>query len=66
MSNAEIFDQQLASVCARHNVPEAVVRQILALETSHQNLHGWGARPALRRDINQIVDAALQAGAAKR
>lgn len=66
VSNAEIFNQQLASVCASNNVPEDVVRKILALEISHQNLHGWGARPALQRDINEIIDAALQAGAATR
>lgn len=66
MSNTEIYDDLLAKVCAANQVPEDIVRQILALEAKHQNLHGWGARPALRRDIEAIVDAALQANAGTR
>lgn len=45
-------------------VPVSVVMELLALEPHHQNLHAWGARPALRREIVTIVDRAIAAGMA--
>lgn len=43
-------------------MPASVVMELLALEPLHQNLHAWGARPALRREIVAIVDRAIAAG----
>ncbi len=54
-------------VTTANNVEPDLVMELLALEAKHSNLHGWGARPALRRDLSTIMDAHLAAiaGAAK-
>ena len=44
---------------ARMGVPADLIVELLNLEFRHQNLHGWGARPALRREIAAIIDRAL-------
>ncbi|WP_373461873.1 DNA modification system-associated small protein [Sphingomonas sp. SORGH_AS_0879] len=51
-------------VSSRHGVPVRVLRRLLALEDDHRNLHGWGARPALRRDIAAVIEEEMREGAA--
>jgi hypothetical protein len=46
-------------VAARTGVQADLIVELLNLEFRHQNLHGWGARPALRREIAAIVDRAI-------
>ena len=43
-------------------VPVELIRQILELEPKYRNLHAWGARPALRRALDALVDDALSSG----
>ena len=50
-------------VAAENGVSSDLVMSLLNLEATHANLHGWGARPALRREITQIIDAHLKATA---
>lgn len=40
--------------------PVEVLLELLQLENVHTNLHGWGARPALRRDVERILDSAIE------
>jgi hypothetical protein len=47
-------------VCVAQDVPPALVRALLELEERHQNLHSYGARPRLRRDIAQLLEEPLQ------
>lgn len=47
-------------VAARTGVQADLIVELLNLEYRHQNLHGWGARPALRREIAAIIDRAFQ------
>ena len=45
-------------VCAETGVDAGLVMRLLALEDGHRNLHGYGARPRLRRAAEQIIDEA--------
>lgn len=56
LTSDEIFNAQLAGASEANDVPERVLRRLLELEMQHQNLHGWGARPALRRDIAIVME----------
>ncbi len=47
-------------VAGKTGVPPELMIELLDLEPDHQNLHGWGARPALRRAITTIIDRALE------
>ena len=40
----------------------ALVLALLALEDGHRNLHGYGARPRLRRAAERIIDEAYADG----
>ncbi|PZW40409.1 hypothetical protein C8P66_12448 [Humitalea rosea] len=51
-------------VARKTGVSADLIVDLLNLERRHQNLHGWGARPALRRDISAILDRALSASQA--
>ena len=53
-------------VAARTGVSADLIVELLNLEFRHQNLHGWGARPALRREIAEIIDRAFTRAAANR
>lgn len=46
-------------VATRTGVQADLIVELLNLEFRHQNLHGWGARPALRREIANIIDRAF-------
>lgn len=52
-------DDLIVSVCARHGTDPDVVRALLALEADFPNLHGWGQRPSLRREMARIMDASF-------
>ncbi len=58
----DILQQQIELVSSQNEVSAETLRQLLALEESHRNLHTWGARPALRREIDAIIDADLAKG----
>lgn len=45
-------------VCSETGVDASLVLTLLALEDGHRNLHGYGARPKLRRAAERIIDAA--------
>ena len=49
-------------VCGETGVDPALVLSLLALEDGHRNLHGYGARPRLRRAAEKIIDDAQSNG----
>lgn len=49
-------------VCDDTGVDPALVLDLLALEDGHRNLHGYGARPKLRRAAERIIDTASAVG----
>lgn len=53
-------DDLIMAVCERNGVDPETMRELLSLEEDFPNLHGWGARPALRRAIAKIVDGSLE------
>lgn len=53
-------DDLITAVCQRNGVDAQVMRELLSLEERYPNLHGWGARPALRRSIAEIIDGSSQ------
>lgn len=55
------YDDVITSVCERNGVDPELVRGLLRLEARYPNLHGWGQRPALRRDMAALVDVSLLA-----
>jgi membrane-bound lytic murein transglycosylase B len=59
MSILSSYDDVIRAVAERNDVPFELVKQLLALESDFGNLHGISARPALRRAIGDIIDAAL-------
>lgn len=64
VATTEILEGQLMAVSVAHDVPVGTLRRLLALEGDHRNLHGWGARPALRRDIAAVLEEEMRAGEA--
>lgn len=58
----DILEQQIELVSSRNGVSAGTMRRLLALEEDHPNLHSWGARPALRRDIDAIIEEDLAEG----
>lgn len=58
------YREVIERVAGEAGVPVSIIMELLALEPQHQNLHAWGARPALRREIVAIVDRAIAAGMA--
>ena len=61
-TSQEIFREQLTLAAETNDIPEETLCRLLALERDHQNLHGWGARPALRRDISKIIEEEMAGG----
>jgi hypothetical protein len=53
----------IVKVARVNGVAPELVEELLALEPQHANLHAWGARPALRRCLAEIIDNALKASA---
>ena len=49
----------IRQIAENNGVPVELIRQILELEPKYRNLHAWGARPALRRDLAALLDEAL-------
>ena len=54
----EEHDSLIREIAESNEVPVDLIRQILELEPRYRNLHVWGARPALRRALVELVDAA--------
>jgi DNA sulfur modification protein DndC len=50
----------LEDVAARFEVAPDVLTRLLQLEAEFRNLHAWGARPAFRSRIAEIVDRAVK------
>lgn len=48
----------IRAIADKNGVPAGLVESILALEPAHRNLHAWGGKPALRRALEDLVDAA--------
>ncbi|MFA5969161.1 MAG: hypothetical protein WC816_07970 [Sphingomonas sp.] len=59
MSILDSYDDIIRAVADKNDVPFALVKELLGLEDDHGNLHGYGARPALRRAVGEIIDRAL-------
>ncbi len=57
---ANEYRSVVEQVASTTGVNADLIVELLNLEFRHQNLHGWGARPALRRDIAAIIDRARQ------
>lgn len=57
---ANEYRSVVEQVATATGVSADLIVELLNLEFRHQNLHGWGARPALRRDIAAIIDRARQ------
>ena len=55
------LDRIVREVAAEQAVDPELLIRLLRLEEEHRELHGWGARPRLRRAAEQILDAALAA-----
>lgn len=58
---ASEYRAEIDGVAASTGVDAALIVELLALESRHQNLHGWGARPQLRREIAEIIGRVLAA-----
>lgn len=54
----EEHDNLIREIAENNEVPVELIRKILELEPTYRNLHAWGARPALRRALVALVDAA--------
>lgn len=54
----EEHDNLIREIAQKNGVPVELIQQILELEPKYRNLHAWGARPALRRALVELVDAA--------
>ena len=50
-------------IAENNQVPVDLIRDIVELEPKFRNLHAWGARPALRRALDALIDDALPSGA---
>jgi hypothetical protein len=50
----------IAAVAEQTGVDPDLIVSLLALEPNHRNLHAWGARPSLRRDIDRLIEVALK------
>lgn len=54
------YRDEIEEVATRMGVEAELIVELLNLQYRHQNLHGWGARPALRREVATIIDRAFQ------
>ena len=55
----EEHGELIREIAENNQVPVELIRQILELEPKYRNLHTWGTRPALRRELVGLVNAAL-------
>jgi hypothetical protein len=62
VKSSDILEQQIEQVSSRNGVSAHTLRRLLSLEDEHRNLHSWGARPALRRDIEAIIEEDMAEG----
>lgn len=49
-------DDLIVAVSQRNGVKPELVRALMELEARFPNLHGYGARPALRREMMKIIE----------
>lgn len=54
------YSEEIQAVCAANGVSADLVRRLLGLEERYPNLHSWGARPRLRREIAQLLEESLR------
>lgn len=52
----------IAEVASANGVSAHILSNLLALETEFDNLHAWGARPALRRRMAELIDESMPSG----
>ena len=55
----EDHSELIRQIAHDNHVPASLIEAILNLEPSYRNLHAWGARPALRRALAELVEAAM-------
>jgi hypothetical protein len=55
------YRDAVIAAAEKGEAPVDILLELLQLENVHTNLHGWGARPALRRDMERILDRAIEA-----
>jgi hypothetical protein len=49
----------IADVCATNQVDPELLLKLVELEPLHRNLHAYGARPKLRREIETLIEPYL-------
>lgn len=49
----------IAEVASANGVGADLLSNLLALEKEFDNLHAWGARPALRRRMAELIDESI-------
>lgn len=57
---SEEYRVTVAQVAKKAGLSEDLLIELLNLEFQHPNLHAYGARPALRREIAKIIEAAFE------
>ena len=53
------YQEEIEAACAATSVPSALIIALLSLEKRFQNLHSYGARPNLRREIGELLEEHL-------
>lgn len=51
----------LKNLAAQHELNEDIIAKILGIEPDFPNLDAWGAKPNLRKRLEEIIDAAVRA-----
>lgn len=62
---SEEYRDTVAEIAAQSGLPETLLVSLLDLELQHPNLHGYGARAALRRSISEILEGQFSGQADK-
>lgn len=53
---SEEYRDTVSDIAAKSGLSEDLLVSLLDLELQYPNLHGYGARPALRRSIAEILE----------
>lgn len=53
---SEEYLDTIADIAAKSGLPVELLVSLLDLELQYPNLHSYGARPALRRSITEILE----------
>lgn len=58
----DFFEKTLTELAPQHKIPRSLVPQLIHLMREHPNLKVWGTQARLKKELEKIINMAVQEG----